>query len=357
MRKSKNNSSKNLFLTVAVIGSVGAIGAYFALKGSPSSIGGGSALKESGAVVAKINDKPVYSSEVERQLSNLLQGSEGASFAQLDEGAKFSVVREIAAQKAILEEAYKAGFHKKEDLQQKINSFKEDLIKNEFLSQLAKDQVTDETIKKRYDADVETLKGKSQFKIKHILVKNEAEAAEIQKLLKTNPFEQVAKHKSIDDKTALTGGDLGYVIEGNMIPELEAAITPLKVGEVSQPVKTTFGWHLIKLEEKSAAQPAPYDQVKAPLARALYQEAIQNHVKKSIENVKIEMVAPAKKEPVTTEESAPAVESKEDAAQEPVAASPVTEPTTAQEPVAPAVEPTAPTIEAPATEPAKEEGN
>jgi peptidyl-prolyl cis-trans isomerase C len=349
MRRSKNNSSKNLFLAVAVIGCVGVVGAYVVLKGNPDKIGGGVAFKESGTVVAEVNGKPIYSSEAERQFSNMLQGSKDASFEQLDEKAKFVVIREIAAQKVILEEAYKQGVDDKDDVQRRINDFKEGVIKEEFLSQMAKDQVTDEKIKQRYDSDVVALKGKSQFKIKHILVKTENDAQEVQKLLKVNPFEQVAKHKSIDDKTALTGGDLGYVIEGNMIPEIEKAITPLAVGSVSQPVKTSFGWHIIKLEGKAAAEPAPYDQVKALLARALYQEAIQNYVKKSIENVKIEMVASAEKEPEKTETLA--VESKEGEAKEPVASSPASEPTAVQEPATNAAEP-APAM---ATEPAKEE--
>lgn len=351
MRRSKNNSSKSLFLAVAVIGSVGAIGAYVALKGNPARIGGGVSFKESGTVVAEVDGKPIYSSEAERQFSNMLQGSKDASFAQLDEKAKFVVIREIAAQKVILDEAYKQGVDDKDDVQRRINDFKEGVIKEEFLSQMAKDQVTDEKIKQRYDSDVVALKGKSQFKIKHILVKTEADAQEVQKLLKVNPFEQVAKHKSIDDKTALTGGDLGYVIEGNMIPEIEKAIAALSIGNVSQPVKTSFGWHVIKLEGKAAAEPAPYDQVKALLARALYQEAIQNYVKKAIENVKIEMVASAEKEPEAA--AKPEAESKDSESKEPVAAAPAAEPTAEKEPVAPAAEPAA----APAAEPVKEEGN
>lgn len=349
MRRSKNNSSKNLFLAVAVIGSVGAIGAYVALKGNPVAIGGGTTFKESGAVVAEVNGKPIYSSEAERQFSNMLQGSKDASFSQLDDKAKFVVIREIAAQKVILEEAYKQGVDDKSDVQQRINAFKEGVIKEEFLSQMAKDQVTDEKIKQRYDSDVIALKGKSQFKIKHILVKTETDAQEVQKLLKVNPFEQVAKHKSIDDKTALTGGDLGYVIEGNMIPEIEKAIAALSIGSVSQPVKTSFGWHVIKLEGKSAAEPAPYDQVKALLARALYQEAIQNYVKKAIENVQIEIVASADKESENAEK--PVAEALESEAKEPVVTSPAEEPTAAKEPVAPAAE------SAPATEPTKDESN
>jgi len=298
MRRTKKNSSKNLFFMVAAGVTVIVAAVYFVLNGgkidtSPMR----SAKKADDVVVAEVNGKPVYSSEAEKQFSNMVQGAKGSSFAQLDEETKFLVIRELAAQRMILEDAYKKGTADKENVRERVDAFKENVIKEEFLAQMAKDQVTDETIKQRYEKEKAALEGKSQYKVKHILVKTESEAKKVINLLKTKSFEQVAKDKSIDDKTALIGGDLGYLIEGNMIPELESSLNSTEIGGISEPVKTQFGWHVVKLESKEAAEPAPYDQVKNFLARTLYQEAIQNYVKSAVEKADIEIIASASKEP------------------------------------------------------------
>jgi peptidyl-prolyl cis-trans isomerase C len=310
MGRSRKNSSKNTFFTVAALVTVSVAALYFVFNGEIPGTGSGKPAKfikkEGDVVVAKVNGKPIYSSEAEQQFTNMIQGAKGASFSQLDEQARKVVIRELAAQKMILEDAYKQGIPQKTNVQQRVNSFKENVIKEEFLAQMAKDQVTEEKIRQRYESDVESLKGKNQYRVKHILVETEAAAKSAQNLVKKKSFEQVAKDKSIDEKTALTGGDLGFLIEGNMVPEIENAIKDLKVGGVSEPVKTNFGWHLIKVESKEAAEPAPYDQVKNMLARALYQEAIQNYVSKAVEKANIEILASANadKEPEAKAEKA-----------------------------------------------------
>ena len=294
MRRSKKNSSKNIFFPVAALVTAIVAGGYFVINGGGIDSSPSRSVKKAGdVVVAEVNGKPVYSSEAEKQFSNMIQGAQGASFSQLDEQAKKVVIRELAAQKIILEDAYKKGVNNDSNVKERVNAYKENVIKEEFLAQMAKDQVTDETIKQRYEKEKAALEGRSQYKVRHILSKTESAAKKAKKLLKSKSFEQVAKDKSVDEKTALTGGDLGFLVEGSMVPEFENALKELKESEVSSPVKTQFGWHLIKLESKEAAKPLPYDQIKGLLARSLYQEAIQNYLKSAIEKVNIEIVAVA----------------------------------------------------------------
>lgn len=321
MRRSKKNSSKNLFFTVAALVTAIVAGGYFVVNGGKLDSSPSRSVKKAGdVVVAEVNGKPVYSSEAERQFSNMIQGAKGTSFSQLDEQAKTVVIRELAAQRVILEDAYKKGFNNNTSVQERVDAFKENVIKEEFLAQMAKDQVTDETIKQRYEKEKAALEGKSQYKVQHILTKTESDAKKAKLLLKSKSFEQVAKDKSIDDKTALIGGDLGYLVEGNMIPEFEEALNELNDGGVSSPIKTQFGWHLVKLVSKEPAEPAPFDQVKNFLARALYQEAIQNYLKDAIEKANIEIVSASntKKEadklPKEIEQPAEAIEDAKDPA-------------------------------------------
>jgi len=327
MRRSKKNSSKNTFFLVAAIVSVSVAAIYFVFNDKIEKSPTAAVKKPGDVIVAEVNGQPVYSSEAEKQFSTMVQGAKGASFENLDDDAKYVVIRELAAQKLILEDAYKKGVPDKDTVKEKVSAFKNNIIKQEFLAQMAKDQVTEESIKQRYETEKAGLKDKSQFKIKHIVVKTEGEAKKIKNLLKKKKksFEKLAKDKSIDDKTALIGGDLGYLIEGDMMPAIQDAIKDLEAGGVSKPVKTVMGWHIFKLEEKSPAQALPFDQVKGLLARALYQETIQTYLKATLENASIEVIVSAKKEEpaaaVPAASSAPAAISNEPPASAPAAES------------------------------------
>ena len=95
-----------------------------------------------------------------------------------------------------------------------------------------------------------------------ILVATEKEAQDIEaRLAKGEKFEDLAKKYSLDGSKDY-GGDLGYFTAAEMVPEFSKAAFALKVGEISQPVKTDFGWHIIRLEDRKQGAAQPYDQVK-----------------------------------------------------------------------------------------------
>ncbi|HET7034361.1 MAG TPA: peptidylprolyl isomerase [Thermomicrobiaceae bacterium] len=107
----------------------------------------------------------------------------------------------------------------------------------------------------------------------HILVKTQDEANQIEQELKSKPFEEVAKEKSTDTATAPNGGDLGWFPRGVMVPEFDAAAFNLKPGEVSAPVQTQFGWHIIKVLERDPDRPVLPD-----LLSQLRSQAFQNWI-------------------------------------------------------------------------------
>src|SRR6185437_6363221 len=93
-------------------------------------------------------------------------------------------------------------------------------------------------------------------------VPTEDEAKDVEKQLAGGAkFEDLAKAKSTDTGSAANGGDLGFFGKGQMVKPFEDAVFALKVGEVSQPVQSQFGWHVIKLLETRKTQPAPIDQI------------------------------------------------------------------------------------------------
>jgi peptidyl-prolyl cis-trans isomerase C len=130
-----------------------------------------------------------------------------------------------------------------------------------FEADVAK-QITPDTIKAAYDDYVKAFQPQDEVHAEHILVKTEAEAQDIEKQLAGGAkFEDLAKSKSIDTGSAGQGGDLGFFAHGQMVKPFEDAAFALKVGEVSQPVQSQYGWHIIKVIEKRKTQPTPFEQM------------------------------------------------------------------------------------------------
>jgi peptidyl-prolyl cis-trans isomerase C len=279
---------KNLTAAIGVLAvAIAASGAFYAWKNYEKRDAGD-------FVVAQVNGKDVYASEANAQLQKISKGAApAAEFTNLNEQAKNIVLKELAAQRKILKDAYKSGVESNDAVKEKVSKFKDEVVKDEFLSEMAKESVTEDKIKEHYNELAKGLEGKTQYKVKHILLKTENEAKSARNAAITSSFEKVAKKRSIDSQTALTGGDLGYLVGGNMLPQIEEAVSKIKVGSISKPVKTQFGWHVLKLEEKGPAAAADFEVVKAAIARDLYQQTIKEYVKNVVDNAEIKILESA----------------------------------------------------------------
>ncbi|MET0921995.1 MAG: peptidylprolyl isomerase, partial [Xanthobacteraceae bacterium] len=117
----------------------------------------------------------------------------------------------------------------------------------------------------------------------------EAEAKTIlADLKKGGNFETIAKEKSKDPGAAAQGGDLGYFTKDQMVPEFAEVAFNLQKGEVSDPVKTQFGWHIIKVEDKRSKSPPPFEQVKDQVETFVQRKAQADYVSKLREGAKVE---------------------------------------------------------------------
>ena len=178
----------------------------------------------------------------------------------------------------LIENELLAGAAKKEKLDKGPSS--EDLMKyyqrralhDAYFNQKIRDAVTDEQLKKIYDEQVAKIKPQTEYRARHILVKNEEDAKDIVKRLGGgSDFAELAKEKSTGPSGA-QGGDLGYFTKGRMVPEFEEAVIKLKKGDVSEPVKTQFGWHVIKLEDVRDSKPPAFADVKDGLKSGLVRQ-------------------------------------------------------------------------------------
>ena len=166
------------------------------------------------------------------------------------------------------------------DLQKKLDYYRQRIMMEALMTKVAKDAVTDEAIKKTYDDAIKKVAPEEEVHARHILLDNEADAKKAYDRVKGGEdFAKVAKEVS-KDPGAADGGDLGWFTKDRMVKEFADAAFALKPGEISQPVKSQFGWHIIKLEDRRQKAPPPLEQVKQQIASFLAQQAQQDMITK-----------------------------------------------------------------------------
>ena len=157
---------------------------------------------------------------------------------------------------------------------------------------LIEEELTDEAIQEAYDAKYADFEGVDEFNASHILVETEEQAKEIKAQLDDGAdFAELAKEHSTGP-SGPNGGELGWFGSGQMVPAFEAAVIGLKKGQVSEPVKTQFGWHLVTLNDKRKSEAPELDQVRAELTQTLQQDVIQARIDELTQQAEIERPAP-----------------------------------------------------------------
>lgn len=170
------------------------------------------------------------------------------------------------------------------------------LVQAAIRNMLKEGPVSDDDLKARFDKEASNTH-KTEYQVRHVLVKNEDEAKEVLKQLKGGAnFATVAKQKSIDVQSGKKGGDLGWINQGMVVPEFFEAVTKLGKGAISpEPVKSDFGWHVIKVEDTRAAKIPSFEQfmadkqTKANFYRRIQDERIEKMVKDLRAGAKIEI--------------------------------------------------------------------
>jgi peptidyl-prolyl cis-trans isomerase C len=160
-----------------------------------------------------------------------------------------------------------------------------------FKKFVAGKEPTEEELKAEYDSRVAELP-KVEFHARHILVDDEAKAKDlIAQIDKGASFEKLAKENS-KDGSATEGGDLGWFMASQMVKPFADALQQLEIGKyTATPVKSEFGWHIIKLEETRASTPPPYESVKPQLGPMVQQKKFEAHLKELVKTAKIERTA------------------------------------------------------------------
>lgn len=221
---------------------------------------------------ATVNGKPIKQSWVD-----YISKDAQARGQKPSDGLRNAIINELVGTELAYQEAVKQGVDKDPDLITAAEIGNRKLVVNSFLAGfMKKNPVTDADKKEAYEQYKKEL-GDKEYSARHILVKTEAEAKDVQaQLAKGVDFAKLAKEKSLDPGSKEKGGDLGWFSPAGMVKPFSEAVTGLKKGEVTTaPVQTQFGWHIIKLVDSRATQVPSYDKVKDGLERTLQQRKLE----------------------------------------------------------------------------------
>ena len=236
----------------------------------PASNSATTAQATQGPPAATVNGKVISQSTVDM----LVEQGAGSGRPDTPETRK-AIIDQLALQMVIADEAIKQKLDKTPEVIEQIEVIKQSVLANAYAQDFIKNNpVSDDMLKAEYERIKATITG-DEYKARHILVDDEAEAKEIIAKLNKDPgaFAQLAKDRSKDAGSAINGGDLGWFDLNRMVPEFSAAVSQLEPGKFTEvPVKTQFGYHVILLEEVKPVEPPPLEDVAPQLTQQLQQQ-------------------------------------------------------------------------------------
>jgi len=228
--------------------------------------------KQKGEVLVSFNGGRITLDEFNKELSKMPEFARG--IYEGPEG-KRKFLDDLISRELIYIEAKKRNIDKDKEYLDMVERFKRDALLEVLLKREVEDKarVEDSELRAYYDSHPEEFRLNEEVRASHILVKTEAEARDVIKRLKGGAdFARLAMEVSQDPGSAKKGGDLGYFGRGKMIPEFDRAVFKLKEGELSEPVKTEFGYHIIKLTGRRPGQLVEYSKISEILRQRLTRE-------------------------------------------------------------------------------------
>jgi len=235
--------------------------------------------------VAIVNGKAVPKSRVDALAQQIARS--GRPVTPEMEG---QLKEEVIAREIFIQEAQKQGLDASEDFKTQMELARQTLLIRELFGNYQKSNpVTDAEIKAEFDKFAAANAGK-EYKARHILVEKESEAkAIIAQLKKGGKFEDIAKKASKDPGSGAKGGDLDWANAGNYVAEFSQAMTALTKGKLTEtPVKTQFGYHIIRLDDVRDAQLPKFEEVKPQIAQQMQQQKMNKYQEELRSKAKVE---------------------------------------------------------------------
>ncbi len=238
---------------------------------------------DAGTVLATVNGDEITLGHVVATVAALPQ-----QYQQIEDDVLYDFVLEQLIQQQLL------GQQQEELTQQNaltLDNETRSLLAVQTVNALTNDVVTDEAVQAAYDAQFAEFEGEDEFDASHILVEFEDEAKALKAQLDDGAdFAEMAREHSTGP-SGPNGGALGWFGKGQMVPEFENAVLGLEKGQISDPVQTQFGWHLVILNDKRKSEAPALEAVRDELAQTIQQEAIQARIDELTQQAQIERTA------------------------------------------------------------------
>ncbi len=237
--------------------------------------------------VAKVGDVAITAKELDQALVDMQ--SQFANFPEAQRRAR--ALDSLIDIKVLAKQAEKEGLQNDPALKLRLDLLRNRALHNDYFQKKVQPGITDDTIRARYKQEIEKTEPEKEVNARHILVKTEDEAKALIKELEGGAdFVELAKSKSTGP-SGPNGGDLGYFGKGRMVPEFEQAAFALEKGAYTkEPVKTQFGFHIIKVEDKRDRPFPTFEESKERLRQLMLTEAYAKAVKEGRKSVGVEVL-------------------------------------------------------------------
>ena len=237
-------------------------------------------------VVARVSGSEIHRSDVLRELQLL-----GPQAQQVPPQMLYpEILQKMIATRLVSAKAYGEKMQNDPEVRAKMKDAEQQIVAEVYVHRNVQPKITEAKIKERYEQLASKFKPQDEVRARHVLLGSEADANDVIKQVKGGAdFAKLAEEKSKDTGSAKQGGDLGYFTHDAMVKPFADAAFAMKAGEVSdKPVKTEFGWHVIKVEDKRKSAPPPISEVHDQIANQLGQEMTNDLVKGLEAHAKIE---------------------------------------------------------------------
>ncbi|ODT25585.1 MAG: peptidylprolyl isomerase [Hyphomicrobium sp. SCN 65-11] len=249
-------------------------------------------------LVAKVNGKAITESDMQ-----LAEAEIGSELGSIPPEARRRVVLEYVIENQLFADAAEAAkLGSGAAFDERMNYWRRRALREYYFEAELNKSVSDADAKKFYDQQVSGAKAQEEVRARHILVETEAQAKELlERINKGEDFVALAKANSKDPGSKGEGGDLGYFGKGQMVPVFEETAFNLKPGQVSAPVQSQFGWHLVKLEDRRQRGAPPFDAIKERIIASMIHRKAQEVAADLRAKAQLEYVDPAIKAQIDQE--------------------------------------------------------
>ena len=244
---------------------------------------------KSDPVVALVNNFKFYKSDIERARKQLLPEAQEYSKAAVYQ----YLLKNLIDTHLVVAAARKEGLDKRSKIVKQVRRNEDRTLHQAYLDERIAGTLSDKQLKQRYQTYLKSSLATEEIRASHILVQTREQAIEvIRQLNKGADFANLAKNISTGPSRK-QGGDLGYFTRERMVPSFSKAAFATSLGEFTpEPIKTQFGWHIIKVEDKRILKPKSFDQVKMQLRKKMIKDLVDSIVSELRKSAKVETFGP-----------------------------------------------------------------